>query len=182
MRLEAPDFVDLSSALLPARSTAQDSRMCIDTRVVGIESVDDSEKRNSRATLRLDDETDSIFLDVTAVIANDAEGTTYCHSRFGFVSEVKLYRVCEQTGENEYTTRIVDSDTREALINAGATVRGSCKRECPELCLHKPCFDDFSYDKRSTVCTCNLDATSSCAVDQICAVLTDGTEQCEDAS
>ena len=68
VRLQAPDGVDTTSALIPEANVGPAS-VCVPP-VVGITHTNDDEKTMATGTLRFDEEIDGITLDVTIVFLN----------------------------------------------------------------------------------------------------------------
>jgi len=81
MRLEGPDWLDLSGSLVPKSEDAQIASACL-LPVVGITHTDSEAKSKIVGTLRVEEEVGSITLDVTVVLRNNPNLSRYYYTGF----------------------------------------------------------------------------------------------------
>jgi hypothetical protein len=87
IRLQAPDGVDTANVLTPALQMKV-ADVCV-SPIVGTTHFNNSEKVELSSIVRFDEAIDSVYLDITGVFINNAEGSVYVYSRYAvnFISE-----------------------------------------------------------------------------------------------
>jgi hypothetical protein len=80
IRLQAPEGVETANVLTPGLQTKV-AEVCV-SPIVGTTHFDNAEKVELSSVVKFDEAIDSVFLDITGVFINNAEGSVYVYSRY----------------------------------------------------------------------------------------------------